>query len=46
MPLDFLKRLALIQKKAELARRERFEGQQVAKAVSQCPLSERDDEMR
>src|SRR6266481_8739794 len=40
MLLNLLKGFALIEKKAEFVRRERFEGQQIAEAVSQCPFSE------
>src|SRR6266571_310781 len=40
VPLDFLERLALIEKKAEFVRRERFEGEQIAEAVRQCPFSQ------
>src|SRR6266702_4411940 len=40
VPLDFLERLALIEKKAKFVRRERFEGEQIAEAVRQCPISQ------
>ena len=39
MLLNFLERLALVEKKAKFVRGERFEGQQIAEAVSQCPFS-------
>src|SRR5213075_1879953 len=35
--LDFLERFALVEKKSEFVRRERFESEEIAKAVSQCP---------
>ena len=39
MTLNFLERFALIEKKCEFVRRERFEGEQIAKSLSQCPFS-------
>src|SRR5215472_3133587 len=39
MLLDFLERFALVEKKSEFVRRERFESEQIAEAVSQCPHS-------
>src|SRR5215813_479954 len=39
MLLDFLERFALIEKKSEFVRRERFQSEQIAEAVSQCPHS-------
>ncbi len=38
VPLNFLKRLALVEEKAQFVRSKRFEGQQIAEAVSQCPF--------
>src|SRR5258708_38634192 len=40
MLLNFLKGLALIEKKSEFVRGERFEGQQIAEVVTQCPFSD------
>src|SRR5205814_7529544 len=36
--LNFLKRLALVEEKAQFVRSKRFESQQIAEAVSQCPF--------
>src|SRR5260370_24049838 len=40
MLLDFLKGFALVKKKIKFVRGERFESEEVAKAVSQCPFSD------
>src|SRR6202521_6436211 len=41
VPLNFLEWLALVEKEGEFVRGERFESEQVAEAVSQCPFSDR-----
>jgi hypothetical protein len=38
--LNFLERLALVEKKCEFVRRERFESKEIAEALSQCPFSD------
>src|SRR5207245_9180996 len=40
VPLDFLKRFALVKKKTEFVRSKRLESEEIAKAVSQCPFSD------